>query len=177
MAKRCGVKAIHTHCGFIPEDPNEPLYASAVEAIKDVAGYIGNNGQIFLMETGQETPITLLRTIQDVGLPNLAVNLDVANLILYGRGEPVGALDVLGSHVRGMHAKDGLYPTDPYGLGEEVAIGKGRVRFAEVFEGLRRLNYTGPITIEREISGPEQERDIAASKKFLEQLIDKNWQA
>ena len=177
LAKLCGVKAVHTHCGFIPEDPNEELYDEAVKVIRDVTAYLRNNGQTFLMETGQETPITLLRTIQDVGLDNLAVNLDVANLILYGRGEPVGALDVLGPHVRGMHAKDGLYPKDPYGLGKETAIGKGKVRFPEVIAGLCRLSYTGPITIEREISGPAQERDIADAKRYLEGLIDKAWAA
>jgi sugar phosphate isomerase/epimerase len=175
LAKACGVTAVHTHCGFIPEDPNDPSYGEAVGVIKDVASYLKGNGQFFLMETGQESPITLLRAIQDVGLDNLAVNLDVANLILYGKGEPVGALDVVGKHVRGMHAKDGLYPTDPYGLGKETAIGKGRVRFPEVIEGLRRLSYTGPITIEREISGPQQERDIAESKSYLERLISQAW--
>jgi sugar phosphate isomerase/epimerase len=171
LAKACGVKAIHTHCGFIPENPNVALYAEVLAAVKDVAAYCGNNGQTFLCETGQETPITLLRLIQDARLDNLAVNLDLANLILYGKGEPVGALDVLGSHVRGMHAKDGLYPTDPYGLGQEVAIGKGKVRFPEVFRKLAQLSYTGPITIEREISGPSQEADIRASKLYLEKLI------
>ncbi len=175
LAKACGVKAVHTHCGFIPENPNDESYADAVQVIKEVASYLKGNGQKFLMETGQETPITLLRAIQDVGLDNLAVNLDVANLILYGKGEPVGALDVVGPHVRGMHAKDGLYPTDPYGLGEETAIGKGRVRFPEVMQGLRKLSYSGPITIEREISGPKQESDIAASKIYLERLIKQAW--
>lgn len=175
LAKACGVKAVHTHCGFIPEDPNERLYADAVSVIKEVAEFVGQNDQTFLMETGQETPITLLRAIEDVGLSNLAVNLDVANLILYGRGEPVGALDVLGKHVRGTHAKDGLYPTDPYGLGKETAIGKGRVRFPEVMAGLHKLQYMGPITIEREISGPQQEQDIASSKRYLEGLIEQAW--
>jgi L-ribulose-5-phosphate 3-epimerase len=172
LAKACGVKAVHTHCGFIPDNPNEPLYPEAVNVIRDVVQHCRNNGQTFLCETGQETPITLLRLIQDVGLDNIAVNLDVANLILYGNGEPVGALDVLGRYVRGLHAKDGLYPADPYGLGKEVAIGKGRVRFPEVIAKLRDLNYTGPITIEREISGPSQETDIRASRTYLQGLID-----
>lgn len=143
--------------------------------IKEVATYLANNGQTFLMETGQETPITLKRVIDDIGMDNLAVNLDVANLILYGKGEPVGALEVIGKHVRGMHAKDGIYPQDPYGLGQEVPIGKGRVRFPQVFQALRRLNYHGPVTIEREISGPEQERDIAASNIYLQKLIEEAW--
>jgi len=171
LAKACGIGAIHTHCGFIPEDPNLPLYRDTVDAIRKVAGHVRANGQIFLMETGQESPVTLLRAITDTGLDNVKVNLDVANLILYGKGEPVGALDVIGQYVRGLHAKDGLYPTNPRQLGKEVPIGQGRVNFPEVIRKLKQLNYTGPITIEREIEGPQQGADIQASRVFLEKLI------
>jgi L-ribulose-5-phosphate 3-epimerase len=172
LAKLCDIKAVHTHCGFIPENPNEPLYADTVKAIHEAASHCKANGQTFLMETGQETPITLLRAIQDTGLDNVAVNLDTANLILYGKGDPVAALDVVGKYVRGLHAKDGLYPTDPKNLGKEVAIGKGKVDFPEVMRKLRDLHYTGPITIEREISGTRQEDDIRASVVYLRKVID-----
>ena len=175
LAKMCGIHAVHTHCGFIPEDPNLPLYSEAVKAIQEVAGYCKGNGQSFLMETGQETPVTLLRAIQDAGLDNIGVNLDTANLILYDKGDPVAALDVIGKYVRGLHAKDGRYPTDPKHLGEEVAIGKGKVDFAEVIRKLYALRYTGPITIEREISGARQEEDIRSSITYLQRLIDSTY--
>jgi sugar phosphate isomerase/epimerase len=172
LGKKLGIEAVHTHCGFIPENPNDELYNDVVAAIGDIARHCKANGQTFMMETGQETPVTLLRAIEDTGLDNIRVNLDTANLILYGKGEPVGALDVIGKYVHGLHAKDGLYPTDPRKLGKEVAIGQGKVNFPVVMQKLRGLNYTGPITIEREISGTQQEADIRASKKFLENLID-----
>jgi sugar phosphate isomerase/epimerase len=173
LAKKLNIEAVHTHCGFIPENPNDALYDQAVAAIREVAEHCQGNNQTFMMETGQETPITLLRAIKDAGLPNIKVNLDTANLILYDKGEPVGALDVVGAYVHGLHAKDGLYPTNPKKLGEEVAIGQGRVNFPAVMHGLKKLNYSGPITIEREISGTRQEADIRASKSFLENLIDR----
>lgn len=175
LAQMCGIKAVHTHCGFIPENPNEPLYAASVRAIHEVAAHCRANGQTFLMETGQETPVTLLRTIQDVGLDNVGANLDTANLILYGKGDPVAALDVIGRYVRGLHAKDGFYPTDPKSLGREVAIGKGKVDFPEVIRRLHKLRYSGPITIEREISGARQEEDIRASLAYLQRLIDSTY--
>jgi L-ribulose-5-phosphate 3-epimerase len=177
LAKQCGIGAVHTHCGFIPEDPNDPMYPEVVKVIHEVAAYCKNNGQLFLMETGQETPVTMLRAIQDVGLDNLSANLDTANLILYGKGEPVGAMDVIGKHVRGLHAKDGHYPTNARDLGKEVAIGKGRVDFPQLMRRLREIDYTGPITIEREISGPQQESDIRASIAFLNKLIDQSYGA
>ncbi len=171
LAKRCGIPAIHTHCGFIPEWPGDPLYREVVGAIREVASHAKKNGQTFLFETGQETPITLLRTMEDVGLDNLGVNLDTANLILYGKGNPVDAIDVIGRHVKGMHAKDGLFPTDPRRLGKEVPIGQGRVNFAELFRRLKAVDYQGPVTIEREIEGPQQDTDIRKSKEHLEKLI------
>jgi len=171
FAKECGIPALHTHCGFIPENPNDPVYRETVQAIREVVSHCKRNGQIFLYETGQETPITLLRTMQDVGLDNQGVNLDPANLILYGKANPVDALDVFGTLVRGIHAKDGLYPTDPHRLGEEVPIGHGKVDFPRLIRRLKELNYRGPITIEREIEGPQQTEDIRKAKAYLEALI------
>ncbi len=175
LAHQCGIQAVHTHCGFLPENPNEPLYSSAVEAIRKVAAHCRSNGQTFLMETGQESPVTLLRAMQDTDLNNVRANLDTANLILYGKGDPVAALDVIGKYVHGLHAKDGLYPTDPKNLGQEVAIGKGKVDFNALFRQLHKLQYAGPITIEREISGPRQQQDIRASITYLQRLIDVSW--
>jgi len=172
FAKTLGIPQVQTHCGFIPEDPADPLYPGAVEAIRTVAQHCHDNGQYFLMETGQETPTTMSRMIRDVAMPNLAVGLDTANLILYGKANPVDAVDILGSHVRSVHAKDGRWPTDPSQLGEEVLIGQGLVDFKKVFTKLHRLGYTGAITIERETSGPQQIEDVRNEKIYLEKILN-----
>jgi L-ribulose-5-phosphate 3-epimerase len=171
FAKQCGIEAVQTHCGFIPENPNDPVYKETVAAMHDVAGYCKRNGQNFRYETGQETPITLVRAIQDVGLDNQGVNFDLANLILYGKANPVDAIELLGPYIQGIHAKDGLWPTNPRDLGEEVPIGKGKVDFPRIVKRLKELNYRGAVTIEREISGPQQVEDVRASKAYLEKLI------
>jgi len=173
FAKRLEVPALHSHFGFIPEDPNDPNYQPTVAALREVATHVKGNGQMLLMETGQETPITMLRAITDAGVDSLFVNLDCANLILYGKGNPLDALDVVGHLVRGTHAKDGLFPTNPKELGEEVAIGKGKANFPKLIPRLKELGYTGPLTIEREISGPQQLEDIRKEKVYLEQLVAK----
>jgi sugar phosphate isomerase/epimerase len=130
---------------------------------------------MLLSETGEETPIATLRMIQDVGTGNVFVNLDTANLILCGKGNPVDALDVFGHLVRGIHAKDGLFPTDPRNFGKEVPIGKGKVDFPVLLRRLKQVNYEGAITIEREIEGAQQTADILQSKLFLQELIVKNY--
>jgi L-ribulose-5-phosphate 3-epimerase len=172
FAKLLGVTQVQTHCGFIPEDPADALYPGSVEAIRSVAQHCHENGQYFLMETGQETPTTMTRMIRDVAMPNLGVGLDTANLILYGKANPVDAVDILGQHVRSVHAKDGKWPTDPSKLGEEVLIGKGLVDFKTVFTKLHKLGYTGAVTIERETSGPQQIEDVKNEKMYLQRILD-----
>jgi L-ribulose-5-phosphate 3-epimerase len=171
FAKECGVAAVQTHCGFIPENPNDVLYKETVVAMREVAEYCRRNGQNFRYETGQETPITLVRAIRDVGLDNQGVNFDLANLILYGKANPVDAIEILGPYVQGIHAKDGLWPTNPKELGEEVAIGKGKVDFPRIIARLKEMKYAGAVTIEREISGPQQMEDVRGAKQYLEKLI------
>jgi len=172
FAKQVGIGQVQTHCGFIPENPSDPLYAGTVEAIRTVAQHCQENGQNFLMETGQETPTTMARAIRDANMPNLGVGLDTANLILYGKANPVDAVDILGPHVRSIHAKDGRWPTDPDKLGEEVLIGKGLVDFRAVFGKLHSLGYTGAVTIERETSGPQQVEDVRQEKMYLEKVLN-----
>ncbi len=166
-----GVSQIATHVGFLPEDPNSPTYAEVVQTLKRIAAHCKQNGQYFLFETGQETPTTLLRTIQDIGLDNLGVNLDPANLLLYGKANPVDALDTIGKYVRDIHAKDGCYPTDGRSLGKETVLGEGQVNFPALIARLKAMGYDGPITIEREIGGEQQITDILKAKRLLMDCI------
>lgn len=171
-AKKLNVPAIRIHAGFIPEDPSDHLYWESVEILRDVISHIKQNGQQFLYETGTETPIALLRAIEDVGLDNQGVNLDTANLILYGKANPLDALDILGPYVKNTHAKDGLYPTNPRDLGKEVEIPHGKVDFPKIIARLKELKYKGPITIEREIAGPQQVASIERERDYLQKLIE-----
>jgi sugar phosphate isomerase/epimerase len=171
FASRIGTPSITTHVGFVPEDQNDPNYAGTVAALREIGLACQSHGLNFCFETGQETPVTLLRTIEDIGLPNLGINLDPANLIMYGKANPVDALDVFGKWVRDMHAKDGRYPTDGKHLGHEVAIGTGKVDFKALIGGLKQLGFNGRVTIEREISGPEQKADILAAIRYLQPLL------
>ena len=171
FARKIGVENVVTHMGFIPALPCDPNYPGFLAAIKFLAGTLKKEGQNLLFETGQETPVTLLRLFEDVGTGNLFVNLDPANLVMYGMANPVDALDVFGDYVRGVHAKDGLYPTNGRHLGPEVKVGTGKVDFPKLIEGLKAHGFDGSLTIEREISGEQQLKDILRGKALLEELI------
>ena len=171
LAAKLGLPAIITHLGFIPENPGDPVFGEVVETVRDIALHCKKRGVGFWFETGQETPVTMLRLIKEVGTGNLGLNLDPANLILYGKANPIDALDVFGEYVRCIHAKDGMYPTDPMHLGHEVKVGEGRVRFPEFVRRLREIGFDGDFIIEREISGEQQRRDIADTVKYLRGLL------
>jgi L-ribulose-5-phosphate 3-epimerase len=171
FAAAFGAPAIITHCGFIPETCSSAEYRGTLAAIYDIASYCADRKIGFWFETGQETPVTLLRVIEDLRVPGLGINLDPANLILYGMGNPVDALDVFGPYVRCIHAKDGVYPTNGRQLGHETKVGDGKVNFPALVKRLAEHKYDGAYIIEREISGEQQKKDIAVTVQYLRKLI------
>ena len=172
FAKKLNVTDVVTHMGFIPENMSDPAWPGVVAAVRTIAVNLKRNGQNLLFETGQETPVVLLRLFETVNTGNLYINLDPANLILYGKANPVDALDVFGRLVRGVHAKDGLYPTNGRELGEEVKVGDGKVNFPVFLKKLKGLGFDGSLTIEREITGEQQIRDILETRQYLTELIE-----
>jgi len=170
FAKFLGVDRVAAHIGFIPEEPSDPLYEEIVETLREIADYCKGNGQKFALETGQETPETLLRFIKDVARDNLRVNFDPANMILYGTAEPIPALKLLADYVDGVHCKDGKWPTEEDQLGTEYPLSEGDVGIEEFINTLKEIGYEGPLTIEREITGEQQKKDIVEAIKLLEKL-------
>ncbi len=168
--REAGLDAVTSHIGFIPEDANDPEYAPFIETMRAFCQYCKDNGQTFAFETGQETPATLKRTIEDIGLDNVGINLDPANLLLYGKGRPLEALDLIGKYVLNTHCKDGKWPEPGGKLGEEMPLGEGEVHIRELIPKLFAMGYRGPLTIEREISGERQIADIRRAAALLEEI-------
>lgn len=171
FAELLGVSDIITHVGFLPENPNDPDFMGTVTAIRSIATYMKSKNQYFLFETGQETPVTLLRAIEEIGTNNLGINFDTANLILYGKANPVDALAILGKYVRNTHCKDGLYPTCGNELGKETPVSSGAVDFPAIIAQLKTCGYKGPLIIEREHAGEKQTDDIIHARNVLRSLL------
>lgn len=172
FARKLGVSDVATHVGFVPETPSLAGYRELVAAVKYIADYCAKYNMYFNFETGQETPVTLMRLFSDVKSENLGVNLDPANLILYGRGNPVDAIDIYGNKIRGVHIKDGNYPKDDfYKLGEEKLVGTGSVNYPVFLPKLLNSGYTGDLYIEREITGQKRTEDIIKTISYLKNLM------
>jgi sugar phosphate isomerase/epimerase len=170
FAAKIGVSDIITHVGFLPEVPCDPNFMATVEALRDLCRYLGARGQNFLFETGQETPMTLLRAIERIEYKNVGINFDTANLICYGKANSVDALELLGPYVRNLHIKDTNPPTDGMTLGKEVPLGQGRANIPACMKALDACGYQGPWIIEREISGEQQIKDICMARDMLREI-------
>lgn len=171
FAKGLGVNVIAAHIGFVPEDPRDPIYRDIVETMRAIADYCRNNGQYFALETGQETAKALLRFINDVGRDNVRVNFDPANMLFYGSGDPIEALETLKGYVIGVHCKDVKFEGE---RPVEVPFGEGDVGAERFIRKLSEIGYKGPLTIERELMDlGDQKRDMAGIRKDLEKLREK----
>lgn len=172
FARAMGVSRIAAHFGFIPEDPCDVRYSACVETMRRICDYLEAKGMSFGLETGQETAGTLVRFLEDVGVDNLNVNFDPANMILYGTEDPIDALNIVSDYIVSVHCKDGTWPdkTTPEALGVEVPLGEGEVGISRFVAKLKEIGYTDALTIEREVSPPEQVEDMKAGKALLEQL-------
>ena len=166
--------SVGLHLGFVPHDTDDPEYSSLVHLTSDMCGYCARSRQAIHLETGQEPADVLIRFIGDVSCDNLFINFDPANMILYGCGEPLEALQKLGSLVRSVHCKDAIWSDRPGETwGREVALGEGAVDFARYLELLDQLGYQGPLTIERELSQEpkRQQAEVGRAVGLLTKLM------
>ena len=168
-----GCSVIGLHVGVVPHDRGSRDYAEVIDITRQLCDHAARNGQAVHLETGQETAEALLKYIEDSERKNLFINFDPANMILYGTGEPIPALKMVGKYVRSVHCKDGTWSDQPgVTWGCEVPLGKGDVDMRAYLSTLKEIGYTGPLTIEREIpQEPERQKaEILHATGLLEQL-------
>jgi L-ribulose-5-phosphate 3-epimerase len=171
FAQELGAASIATHIGRIPADRKSPDYLDIVALVRRICDQAAQFGQSFALETGQETAAELLEFINEVNRPNLGINFDPANMIMYGTGEPVEALEMLQSKVLSIHCKDGKWPASPGALGTETPLGQGNVDWKRFLTQLDQGGYRGPLSIEREEPDAERRlKDLHMGLAFLKEL-------
>lgn len=177
VARALGIDSVACHIGFVTHDFAHPDYAEVRDVTRDICDYCAKNGQSFTLETGQEPAKVLQQFMHDVARPNLNINFDPANMILYGTGDPIEALDVLGKSVISVHCKDGDWPPvdQPTALGAERPLGEGSVDFPAFVSKLKEVGYRGVLSIEREgVTGEEKAADIRKAIALLKKLTGRS---
>ena len=166
VAAEMGMKLLTAHIGFVPPS-SDPTYATMVERICQIANDLESLGVTLTMETGQETAPELLQFLNDLRCKNVGVNFDPANMILYGAGDPIEAIGILGRHIAHVHVKDAVLSDAPgANWGKEVPFGTGQVPPKDFLRALEDAGYTGPLAIERE-AGETRMQDIAFAIETL----------
>ena len=158
------------HAGFLPE-PDDPGRSSFLDTLGEAGRLAAEAGVTLAFETGQERADLLRRTLDDLKSPNLKINFDPANMLLYDKGDPIAAVELLGPDIRSVHVKDARRPKTPGAWGEEVPLGEGEVDIPRFIQTLRSVGYRGPLLVEREVgSRNERIKDIAEGLDLLRSL-------
>ncbi len=171
-ARSLGLNLVSFHAGFLPEDPKDPDYAKLIERLRAVAKPFAKAGIDLSFETGQEDAASLAHFLDDLAAPNVGVNFDPANMILYDKGEPVAGLRTLLPYLQQIHIKDAIVTSEPGTWGSEVVVGTGQVNWPAFLTVLTEAGYDGPLVIERE-AGDDRVPDIRAAKQHLESVLEK----
>ena len=169
LARQLGLNLVTFHAGFLPHEESAPDFQKMLDRLGDVADIFDSYKLTLGLETGQETAPSLVQLLEDLGRPNVGVNFDPANMILYDKGNPIDALRVLGPWIRQIHIKDARRTKLPGTWGEEVAAGTGEVDWPAFFTALDALRFRGDLVIERE-AGNQRVADIRAAKEVIEKL-------
>lgn len=170
VATELGIRIVTFHAGFLPHDPNDPDFARLAKRIAMIADHYGERGLKLGFETGQETAGTLVEFLEALNRPNVGVNFDPANMILYNKGNPIEALETLGKYVIQCHIKDATYTSQEGTWGEEVPAGTGQVDWKAFFDTLEKIGYKGDLFIERE-AGDQRKKDIRSGRDYIAGLF------
>lgn len=170
IAQKLGLKLVTLHAGFLPHEPSDPAFQKLLKRIMLIAELFAARHIDLGFETGQETADTLRAFLQLLNKPNVGVNFDPANMILYDKGDPIAALRVLGPWLKQCHIKDAVKTKVPGTWGEEVPVGAGQVNWRAFFETLDKLNFKGGLAIERE-AGEQRIADIRTAREYLTRLL------
>ncbi len=168
-ASRLGISLVTFHAGFLPPDSASPDYRKMLIRLGAIADLFAQNNLTAAFETGQETAPELSNFLRQLNRPNVGVNFDPANIILYDNGDPISALRELLPWLRQIHIKDGRRTRMRGTWGEEVAAGEGEVPWREFFATLRDADFGGWCCIERE-AGNQRVQDIQTAYRLVQRL-------
>ena len=166
-----GLGDLTLHAGFLPE-PDDPGRSALLDTLANAADLAQKSGITLAFETGQETASLLRTTLDELQAPNIKVNFDPANMLLYDMGDPIRAVEILASDIRSVHVKDARRARTKGNWGEEVPLGEGEVDIRRFIKTLKSVGYQGPLVVEREVGDQAGRlRDVASGLEFLRECL------
>ncbi len=188
-AKELETRIVTTHIGRIPEDETSERYRAMFEACMEIGEYAKKSGAIIAVETGPEPVERLVDFCRKC--EGIAINYDPANLVMVTKDDEVKGVELANDLIVHTHAKDGIMkkylgPEKTYEVFasggieaindllqiyfSETPLGQGDVRFKQYIAALKSINYTGYLTIEREVQ-KDASNDIYLAVEYLKNII------
>jgi sugar phosphate isomerase/epimerase len=143
--------AFGTRTMFVSVKAGRTPLGTAYSRLREAGEAAGRQGVTIVLEThpdlvtGAEVALATMRAVNQT---NVRINYDTANIYFYNRDvDGVDELRRIAPYVGAVHLKD----TDGgYQHWHFPALGRGIVRFADVFRVLDQAGFSGPCTIEIE---------------------------
>ena len=89
-------------------------------------------------------------------------------MILYEKGDPIRAVEILGPDIRSVHVKDAIGTKVSGTWGDEVPLGQGQANIKLFIKTLQKVGYRGALCIEREVGNQEQRvADLAHGIRYV----------
>jgi sugar phosphate isomerase/epimerase len=165
IAQALGISLVTFHAGFVPHD-DDAGRSILIGRLRRLSEIFGEAGVSIALETGQEDAETLHALMEDLSTSDVGINFDPANMILYGMGDPVGAVRLLAPHIRQVHIKDAISAHQSGEWGIEVPAGAGHVDWHEFLRTLDAHRVHCDYVIERE-RGDNRIEDVRAAVALL----------
>jgi L-ribulose-5-phosphate 3-epimerase len=166
LAARLGLDLVTLHAGFIPHNRSDPEYRKLIKRLQEIVDIFAERSVRVGLETGQESASGLLDALDDLERKSVGVNFDPANMILYGMGDPVPAMESLAPRIVQIHIKDAIASAKKDEWGTEVPVGDGAVDWRGFFKVMKDRVVVRDIVIERE-AGDQRAADVRQAVELV----------
>jgi sugar phosphate isomerase/epimerase len=159
-AKRAGVSVI------VAGDPAPATLPRIEKFVKqyDIRIAIHNHGpedKVF------PSPLDVLKAVKNMD-PRMGCCIDIGHAVR-ANTDIVEAIHAIGPRLFNMHAKD---LTDFHSKESQVAVGRGKLPFREIFAALIKTNYQGFVDLEYEVHGDDPMPGVIESFAYMRGVLD-----
>ena len=166
LASRMNLRQMTIRVGRIPDETESPDYVRMLEILRDLARLGNHIGVVPCLTPSEDASQTLIDLCRSVSDGILAIDFDPAGTVMTRR-DPVQALRDLHEHVQHFQFRDGRRDVD--GVGVEVPLGRGQVKWDETLALLDEMRFSFWGTVRR-TTGDDRVGDCQKAIQYVRRV-------